>query len=96
MTEPGSIDFILAMAILSTAWLCLSSRILFKAVVLFMCLGLLITLTWARLDAWDVAIAEAVIGAGITGVLLLSAAYHSSKQTRSTNSLCKSEREDAS
>jgi uncharacterized MnhB-related membrane protein len=35
-------------------------------------MGLFVTLMWIRLDAWDVAIAEAAIGAGLTGALLLS------------------------
>jgi multisubunit Na+/H+ antiporter MnhB subunit len=40
-------------------------------VVLFIAFGLLLALAWVRLGAPDVALAEAAIGAGITGTLLL-------------------------
>jgi uncharacterized MnhB-related membrane protein len=45
----------------------------FKAVVLFISFGLLMALAWVRLQAPDLALAEAAIGAGITGALLLGA-----------------------
>ncbi len=45
---------------------------LFKATVLFIVFGLIMALTWARLEAPDIALAEAAIGAGLTGALLLS------------------------
>jgi hypothetical protein len=35
--------------------------------------GLLMALAWARLEAPDIALAEAAIGAGLTGALLLDA-----------------------
>jgi len=65
------IDFTLCIGIIAIAVMSLTSQHLFKAVVLFMCFGILVTLAWVRLNAWDIAIAEAAIGAGITGVLLL-------------------------
>ena len=46
---------------------------LFRAIVLFIAFGLLMSLAWVRLGAPDVALAEAAIGAGLTGALLLSA-----------------------
>lgn len=55
------------------AWLTLSSEDLFKSIVLFITFGLVLALTWIRLEAPDVALAEAAIGAGITGALLLGA-----------------------
>lgn len=42
------------------------------AIVLFVVLGLVLTLLWARLYAPDVALAEAAIGAGVSGALLMS------------------------
>jgi uncharacterized MnhB-related membrane protein len=42
-------------------------------VVLFVAFGLLMALCWMRLGAPDVALAEAAIGAGLTGALLMSA-----------------------
>ena len=41
------------------------------AVANFIALGTLTALAWARLAAPDVALAEAAIGAGLTGALLL-------------------------
>jgi uncharacterized MnhB-related membrane protein len=45
---------------------------LFEGVVLFVAFGLLMALCWMRLGAPDVALAEAAIGAGLTGALLMS------------------------
>ena len=50
-----------------------TSEGLFRAIVLFIAFGLLMSLAWVRLGAPDVALAEAAIGAGLTGALLLSA-----------------------
>lgn len=50
------------------------ARDLFAAVVFFIVFGLFVAIAWVRLDAIDVALAEATIGAGLTGVLLLRAA----------------------
>lgn len=66
-------DLLLALLLLWVAWLALSSADLFRVIVLFISFGLLMTLAWARLDAPDVALVEIVIGAGLTGALLLSA-----------------------
>ncbi|MGB5598701.1 MAG: hydrogenase subunit MbhD domain-containing protein [Thiothrix litoralis] len=42
------------------------------AILLFVVLGLVLALLWARLYAPDVALAEAAIGAGVSGALLVS------------------------
>lgn len=67
------LDVALALALLWIALAALTSRDLFRAVVLFIAFGLLLSLAWARLHAPDVALAEAAIGAGLTGALLLDA-----------------------
>ncbi|MBD1401221.1 hydrogenase subunit MbhD domain-containing protein [Pelovirga terrestris] len=70
--EPALIfDLILLLTLISLAWLLLASTDLFRAVVLFIAFGLLLALAWVRLGAPDVALAEAAIGAGISGALLL-------------------------
>jgi len=74
-------DLLLAAGLLWLAWRTLASPDLFKAIVLFISFGLLMALAWVRLDAPDVALAEAAIGAGLTGALLL-AALARLKQTR--------------
>ena len=49
------------------------TRDLFEATVLFIAFGLTLALAWVRLGAPDVALAEAALGAGVTGALLLNA-----------------------
>ncbi len=66
-------DVLLAVSTVLLAGLTLAARNVFTAIVLYVCLGLLVTIIWVRLNAWDVAIAEAAIGAGLTGALLLMA-----------------------
>lgn len=65
-------DSLLGLGLLWLAWRALSTPDLFKAVVLFIAFGLGLALTWARLDAPDIALAEAAIGAGLTGALMLA------------------------
>jgi len=61
---------------------------LFDAAVLFIVFGLLLAVIWVRLEALDVALAEAAIGAGATGVLLLRiASLLRSKETDATRPL---------
>jgi multisubunit Na+/H+ antiporter MnhB subunit len=67
------IDWILALMLLALAWRMLSTRDLFQAVVLFISFGLLMALVWARMSAPDLALADAAIGAGVTGALFLAA-----------------------
>jgi uncharacterized MnhB-related membrane protein len=66
-------DLLLAALLLWSAWRALAAPTLQRAVVLFIVFGLLMTLAWARLAAPDIALAEAAIGAGLTGALLLDA-----------------------
>lgn len=66
-------DTVLGLALLWLAWRALASPDLFRAIVLFIAFGLLMALAWVRLDAPDIALAEAAIGAGLTGALLLAA-----------------------
>ncbi len=68
-----SFDAVLGFSLLWLVRQALTSTDLFKAIVLFIAFGLLMALAWVRLDAPDVALAEAAIGAGLTGALLLSA-----------------------
>lgn len=67
------LDGLLGLTLLWLAGRALTSPDLFRAVVLFIAFGLLLALVWVRLDAPDIALAEAAIGAGLTGALLLSA-----------------------
>ena len=69
----GVFDYLLTAMLISLAWLLLFTPHLFRAIVLFIVFGLLLALTWGRLQAPDVALAEAAVGAGLTGALLLDA-----------------------
>ena len=66
-------DILLIATLLWIAWRLLTSEDIFTAVVLFISFGLLMALAWVRLRAPDVALAEAAIGAGLTGPLFLAA-----------------------
>lgn len=63
----------LALLLPFLAWRALGVRSLFAGVVLYIVFGALLAIVWLRLGAVDVALAEAAIGAGMTGVLLLGA-----------------------
>lgn len=74
MTYLGAaVDILLVLGLLLLAWRALSTSNLFQAVVAFIAFGFFLALVWVRLRAPDVALAEAAIGSGLTGALLLSA-----------------------
>lgn len=73
MTAGFTFDTLLVAMLLWLATASLASRNLFRGVVLFIAFGLVLAIAWARLDAPDVALAEAGIGAGLAGALLLTA-----------------------
>ncbi len=75
-------DLLLGLGLVVAALGALWSRDLFRAVVLFIVFGLLVALAWIRLQAPDVALAEAAIGAGLTGALLLDAVGHLRRTSR--------------
>lgn len=64
-------DGLLAVALPLLAWRVLAARELFTSVILFIALGLLISVAYVRLEAPDLALAEAAVGAGVTGALFL-------------------------
>ena len=67
------LDLLLAGLTLGLGWAAVSSPDLKRGVVFFIAFGLLLAVVWARLLAPDLALAEAAIGAGLSGALLLSA-----------------------
>ncbi len=78
-------DGLLLISIVSLAWAALASRDARRSIILFMAFGLILAVAWGRLLAPDVALAEAAIGAGLSGALLL-AAVGGQQGGRSTNS----------
>ncbi len=66
-----SFDILLSGFILIMVWKALRAEELYQAAVFFVAFGLAMAIAWVRLEAPDVALAEAAIGAGLLGVLLL-------------------------
>ena len=69
-----TLDLGLAALVLAVAGWTIAARQAFAAVVGFVVYGLLLSIVWVRLFAVDVALTEAAIGSGATGVLLIGAA----------------------
>ncbi len=67
------IDGLLGLILVGLALAIVTHRDPFRAAVFFVALGLATALVWVRLSAPDIALAEAAIGAGVTGALLLRA-----------------------
>ena len=63
----------LALLILGLAIWVIVAREAFAAVAGFMVYGLLLALVWVQLQGIDIALTEAAIGGGLTGVLLIGA-----------------------
>lgn len=68
-----ALDGVIAGSLIGLAVLALVSTDVFRGIVLFIAFGLVMAMAWARLQAVDIALAEAAIGAGLTGALLLNA-----------------------
>ena len=67
------IDIGLSALVITVAASTISMRELFAAVVSYVAYGLLLAFVWIRLYAPDVALTEAAVGGGVTGVLLITA-----------------------
>ena len=84
MTGPGIVDIAVGVAVLVAAAVALAVRDRLTSVVTFILLGGLLALLWTAVRAPDVALAEAAIGTGATGALLVDAvADRRSTQARS-------------
>ncbi len=66
-------DGTLGLLLVALALGALHGRNLYASVLLFVAFGMVMAVIWARLGAADLALAEAAIGAGLTGVLLFAA-----------------------
>jgi multisubunit Na+/H+ antiporter MnhB subunit len=66
------LDVSLAILVLAVAGWTIAARELFASVVGYVAYGLLLSIVWIRLYAPDVALTEAAIGSGVTGVLLVT------------------------
>jgi|BarGraNGADG00312_1021997.scaffolds.fasta_scaffold01222_6 energy-converting hydrogenase B subunit D len=68
--EPA-LNTILIVLLVTTAILATLSRDLLAGVIIFSVYGLIMSLMWLRLQAPDLALAEAAMGAGVTTVFFL-------------------------
>ncbi|MGV8042461.1 MAG: Na(+)/H(+) antiporter subunit B [Thermoanaerobaculaceae bacterium] len=69
----AALDWMLGLTLAWLAWRVLAERDLLRAVIHLIALGALAAVAWVRLGALDVALAEAAVGSGLTGALLLAA-----------------------
>ncbi|QNG17805.1 DUF4040 domain-containing protein [Rhodococcus triatomae] len=76
------IDLVLGISVLLAALAALYLPRRDAAVMMFLVLGLLIAVVWARLGAPDIAIAEAALASGVTGALLVAAVTERPRATR--------------
>jgi len=67
------LDVALALLVIGVAVWTIVARDLFAAVVAYVAYGLFLALVWIRMYAPDVALTEAAVGGGVTGVLLVAA-----------------------
>ncbi len=67
------LDGLIVVGLVTLAYQAVSSRSLFRGIIHFVVFGLTMALAWARVGAPDLAMAEAAIGAGLTGALMLVA-----------------------
>lgn len=69
------LDFLLLLVLLATAVMALEVRRLVAAVVVLTAYSFFMALLFAGLGAVDVALTEAALGAGLTGVLFIVALF---------------------
>ena len=74
MTVIFACEVVLALLLVAIATWTIVARTAFTAIVVFMVYGLLLAIAWVALSAVDVALTEAAIGGGVTGIVLLGAA----------------------
>ena len=74
VTVASALAVVLSLVLLAIAAWTIAARQTFAAVVGFVAYGLLLSIAWVALSAIDVALTEAAIGGGLTGVLLIGAA----------------------
>jgi multisubunit Na+/H+ antiporter MnhB subunit len=72
----AALDLTLAAGLISLALHIVMTRDGKGAIIAFIGFGLLLGLIWARLGSVDIALTEAAIGGGVTGMLLLAAHAH--------------------
>ena len=67
------LDLILGISLIGLSVLAVFGRDLYGSIIAFIAVGVFMSLVWVRLQAPDIALAEAILGGGVTGALLLAA-----------------------
>ena len=62
--------FLLVMLVVCAVSVSFTKRLL-TSVIIFMCYSLIMSIVWILLQAPDLAITEAAVGAGVSGILML-------------------------
>lgn len=70
----ASFDAVLAGVLVVLAWRVLTARRVFTSGILFVVFSLAMALAWVRLGAVDIALAEAAVGGGLLGAMVLGVA----------------------
>lgn len=65
------IDAFLLLLLIFIAYKIATLKSIFRVTIYFIVFGMVLALVWVRLGAFDLALAEVALGAGITGALLL-------------------------
>ena len=73
MSAPLAVDVLLGLILVGLAAQVAIGEHLFRAIVFYVAFGLSMSVIWARLGAPDLALADAAIGAGLTGALMMVA-----------------------
>lgn len=72
--NPGLlVDIMLGLILVGLAVQVISGRHLFRSIVFYIAFGLVMAMIWARLGALDLALADAALGAGLVGALMMVA-----------------------
>ncbi len=66
-----AVDVLLVLGLLWLSWQVVSREHLFRSLIMFVIFGLLMAVVWARLGSPDLALAEAAVGAGVMGAMLM-------------------------
>lgn len=68
-----AVDAVIALLLLAGAAIAVGARDAMTSVIAFVAFGIVLAVAWVRLGTVDIALAEAGIGAGLTGFLLMNA-----------------------
>jgi uncharacterized MnhB-related membrane protein len=74
MNDVAVVDVAIAVGLLGLTWWLVTPGALLRMAVLFVAMGVVMSLAWVRLLAFDVALVEAAVTTGFMGMLIVDAA----------------------